>query len=188
MFSNSTHLYAQCNCKWLYCFGPITAIFCKILAFLICQTVVDNWAKMVGAELVSGPSWSVGWVGQWAELTSFRCIDCIPWKCMCQHLFCFWGLETHVWKCLNTRVNFSIFCANDFSKSCKAAPKPASRELTRKICGFREFQKFYWILNFWNLAFHFFQITISSILQCVYSKWAHLENTNQSHCRTKRKI
>jgi hypothetical protein len=22
-------------------------------------------------------------------------------------------------------------------------------------------------------------------LQCVYSKWGHLENTNQSHCRTK---
>ena len=35
---------------------------------------------MVGAELVSGPSWSVGRVGQWAELTSFRCIDCIPCK------------------------------------------------------------------------------------------------------------
>jgi hypothetical protein len=36
-----------------YWFG---AIFCKILAFLICQTVVNNWAKMVWAELVSGPS------------------------------------------------------------------------------------------------------------------------------------
>jgi hypothetical protein len=23
------------------------------------------------------------------------------------------------------------------------------------------------------------------LLQCVYSKWGHLENTNQSHCRTK---
>jgi hypothetical protein len=53
MFSNFTHLYAQCNCKWLYWFG---AIFCKILAFLICQTVVNNWAKMVWAELASGPS------------------------------------------------------------------------------------------------------------------------------------
>jgi hypothetical protein len=53
MFSNFTHLYAQCNCKWLYWFG---AIFCKILALPICQTVVNNWANMVWAELVGGPS------------------------------------------------------------------------------------------------------------------------------------
>jgi hypothetical protein len=51
-------LYAQCNCKWLYWFG---AIFCKILAFLIRQTVVNNWAKMV-----------MGRVGKWAKLTSFQ--------------------------------------------------------------------------------------------------------------------
>jgi hypothetical protein len=54
--SNFTHLYTQCNCKWLYRFG---AAFCKILILsffssLICQTVVINyWAKMVWAELVS---------------------------------------------------------------------------------------------------------------------------------------
>jgi hypothetical protein len=52
--SNFTHLYAQCNCKLLYLFG---AAFCKILlSFLssqICQTVVNYWAEMVWAELVS---------------------------------------------------------------------------------------------------------------------------------------
>jgi hypothetical protein len=26
---------------------------------------------------------------------------------------------------------------------------------------------------------------LPGLLQCVYSKWGHLENTNQSHCRTK---
>ena len=52
--SNFTHLYAQSNCKWLYWFG---AAFCKILisflSSLICQTVVNYWAEMVWAELVS---------------------------------------------------------------------------------------------------------------------------------------
>ena len=52
--SNFTHMYAQCNSKWLYRFG---AAFCKILisflSSLICQTVVNYWAEMVWAELVS---------------------------------------------------------------------------------------------------------------------------------------
>ena len=55
--SNFTHLYAQCNSKWLFRFG---AAFCKIvisflssLIYSICQTVVNYWAEMVWAELVS---------------------------------------------------------------------------------------------------------------------------------------
>ena len=53
---NFTHLYVQCNCncKWLYRFD---AAFCKILisfpSSLICQTLVNYWAEMVWAELVS---------------------------------------------------------------------------------------------------------------------------------------
>jgi hypothetical protein len=31
----------------------------------------------------------------------------------------------------------------------------------------------------------FIRNTWSFLLQCVYSKWGHLENTDQSHCRTK---
>jgi hypothetical protein len=37
------------------CIGLVLS-FVKILAFLICQTVVNNWSKMIWAELVSGPS------------------------------------------------------------------------------------------------------------------------------------
>ena len=30
-----------------------------------------------------------------------------------------------------------------------------------------------------------FEVDDQYPLQCVYSKWGNLENTNQSHCRTK---
>ena len=47
-----------CSQTLLICTPNATANGCigLVLSFLICQTVVNNWAKMVWAELVSGPS------------------------------------------------------------------------------------------------------------------------------------
>jgi hypothetical protein len=55
-----------------------------------------------------------------------------------------------------------FFCAEDFSNSCKAAPKLRQENCCEKICGFRKYPKF--SQNFRNLAFHSSQIIISNIL------------------------